>query len=108
MEFRQSFAEDLKESFKADIPLAVHWDGKMMSDIAGRDIVDRLPVVISRLGVDQLICVSKIASGTGKNMATLACDAIKDWGVTDNIASLCFDTTSSNTGLKKGACTLTE
>ena len=40
MEFCQSFAEDLKESFEADIPLTVHWDGKMMSDIAGRDIVD--------------------------------------------------------------------
>ena len=108
MEFRQSFAEDLKESFKADIPLTVHWDGKMMSDITERDIVDRLPVVISGLGVDQLLCVSKIASETGQNMATSLCDAIKDWGVTDNIASLCFDTTSSNTGLKKGACTLIE
>ena len=41
-------------------------------------------------------------------MATSVCDAIKDWRVTDNIASLCFDTTSSNTGLKKGACTLIE
>ena len=30
---------------------------------------------------------------------TSVCDAIKDWGVTDNIASLFFDTTSSNTGL---------
>ena len=40
MEFRQSFAEDLKKSFKADIPLTVHWDGKILSDIAGRDIVD--------------------------------------------------------------------
>ena len=108
MEFRQSFAEDLKESFKADIPLTVHWDGKMMYDIAGRDIVDRLPVVISGLGVDQLLCVSKIASGTSENMTSSVCDAIKDWGVTDNIASLCFDTTSSNTGLKKGACTLIE
>ena len=47
MEFRQSFADNLKESFKADIPLTVHWDGKMMSDIIGRDIVDRLLVVIS-------------------------------------------------------------
>ena len=39
IQFRQSFANNLKESFKADVPLTVHWDGKMMSDTSGRDIV---------------------------------------------------------------------
>ena len=42
----------------------------MMSDMSGRDIVDRLPVVISGLGVDQLLCVPKIATGTGENIVT--------------------------------------
>ena len=84
MQFRQSCSENLKDFFKDDVPPTVHWDGKMMSDISGRDSVDRLPVVISGLGVDQLLCVPKIATGTGENMATSVCDAIEDWGVTNN------------------------
>ena len=46
MQFRQSFANNLKEFFKiADVSLTVHWDCKMMSDISGRGIVNRFPVV---------------------------------------------------------------
>ena len=40
MELKQCFAKNLEESFKADVPLTVHWAGKMMFDISGRDIVD--------------------------------------------------------------------
>jgi len=108
MKFRQSYAENLKDSFKTDVPLTAHWDGKMMSDIAGREIDDPLPVVISGLGIDQLLSVPKVAAGTGDNMATSVCEALQEWGLTDNVKSLCFDTTSSNTGVRKGACTLIE
>ena len=48
----------------------------MISDISVRDVVDRLPIVISGLGVDQLFCIPKIATRTGENMATSVCDAI--------------------------------
>ena len=80
----------------------------MMSDICGRAIVDRLPVVITGYEINQLLCVYKIASATGKNMATAIYNAIQDRNVSENIKYLCFDSTSSNTGLKKGACTLIE
>ena len=80
----------------------------MMSDICGRDIVDRLPVLITGHGINQLLCVPKIASGTGENMATAVYNAIQDWNVSENIKPLCFNTTSSNTGLKEGACTSIE
>ena len=41
-------------------------------------------------------------------MATAVYNAIQDRNVSENIKSLCFDITSSNTGLKEGACTLIE
>lgn len=31
-----------------------------------------------------------------------------DWGVQDYVVGMCFDTTSSNTGRKSGACALLE
>ena len=79
-----------------------------MSDICGRDIVDRLPIVITGYGIDQLLCVPKTASSTGENIATAVYNAIQDRKVSENIKSFCFDTTSSNIGIKKGACTLIE
>ena len=65
-------------------------------------------MVITGYGVDQLFCVPKTASATGENMATAVFNTIQDWKVSENIKSFCFDTTNSNTGLKKGACTLIE
>jgi len=103
MVYRQSFAKNLKDSFKANVPLTAHWDGKMMTDI-----VDRLPVVISGCGVNQLLCVPKLVTGTGENIAAAVCSALEDWGVSEHVSSLCFDTTSTNTGSKKGACVLIE
>ena len=79
-----------------------------MSDFCGKDIADRLPMVITGHGINQLLCVPKIASGTGENMATAVYNAFQDWNVSENIKSLCFDTTRSNTGLKKEARTLIE
>ena len=38
----------------------------MMSDIHGKDVVDRLPMIVSRLGVDQLLCVPKLPRCTKK------------------------------------------
>ena len=77
----------------------------MMSDICERDEVDRLPMVITGYGVDQLFCIPKPASAAGENMATAVYNAIQDWKVSENIKSFCFDTNSSNIGLKKGAYT---
>ena len=58
MKFRESFAENLKESFKADAPLTIHWNGKMMSDISGRAVVNRLPVVITGYGIKSIAMCS--------------------------------------------------
>ena len=50
MQLRQSFTNNLIESSEADVSVTVHYDGKMMSNIFGRNIVDRVLVVISGLG----------------------------------------------------------
>jgi len=35
--------------------MTIHWDSKMIPDIYGNDVVDRLPIIASGLGVDQLL-----------------------------------------------------
>lgn len=86
----------------------MHWDGKLMEDLAGHEKVERMPVIVSQKSGAQLLGVPKIASGTGEAMAEAVYTALQEWGVTENIVAMCFDTTSSNTGRINGACTLLE
>ena len=101
---RQLLAEHQKSMFSADVPLVVHWDGKLLRDLTGNDHVDRLPVIITGENVSQLLTVAKLPCGTGEAQSNAVCDALRDWGLESNVAGLSFDTTSSNTGWISGAC----
>lgn len=70
-----------------------------MEDICGRQTVDRLPVIVSGSGVEQLLGVPKLSAGTGEATASAVYDLLVSWGLVSRIKFLCFDTTASNTGL---------
>lgn len=86
----------------------MHWDGKLMTDISGKEVVDRLPILVSGVDIDQLLNVPKLPSGTGESMAEAVNKTIDEWGLSDQVKGMCFDTTSSNTGIRNGACILLE
>ena len=108
MKRRQAIAENLRQEFKPSVPLTIHWDGKLLEDICSRQIVDRLPILVSGAGVDQLLGVPKLASGTGQASAAAVFEAAVAWNITDNVKCMCFDTTSVNSGPRNGACILLE
>ena len=109
MKFRKVTAERIKADFSPNHPWTIHWDGKMMADIVGKEVVDRLPIIVSGGESDQLLVVAKLAGGgTGEQMATAICNTIDEWGIGERIRAMCFDTTSSNTGCRNGACVLLE
>jgi hypothetical protein len=107
-EHRATIAAIIKTKFVGDEPLVVHWDGKLMADISGKEHVDRLPIIVSGNGLSQLLQVSKLTGGTGKNQACAVVEALEDWNVKHRVVGMCFDTTVSNTGCHIGACTLIE
>lgn len=80
----------------------------MLEDITGHEVVDRLPVLVSGEGVDQLLCIPKLKSGEGENIASAAYESLLSWGLLNKVKSMSFDTTASNTGSRKGACILVE
>jgi hypothetical protein len=108
IETRERIATLIKASFTIDIPLIVHWDGKLLPDICGGNKVDRLPVIVSGGNVSKLLGVPKLTCGTGKAMADAVLGCLDDWNITHRVQGLSFDTTSSNTGINVGACTLVE
>ena len=103
---RKSIGETIQENFSPDTPLVVHFDGKLMPDNDGT-MADRLPVVVSGKDVEKLLGIPKLQSGTGILMGEAVIKFINEWdGVSEWLAGLCFDTTSTNTGLHMGAITI--
>ena len=103
---RLELTSQVKADFKPDVPLVVHWDGKLLQDLTGNEHVDRLPVLVSGRNITKLLAVAKLPSGTGEAQAKAVHAALAEWDITSKVCGMCFDTTSSNTGLISGACTV--
>ncbi|KAL4720394.1 hypothetical protein ACJJTC_002056 [Scirpophaga incertulas] len=105
---KSNYGQSLKSEFKPSSSLTIHWDGKLIEDITGHKTVDRLPILVSGHGVDQLLAVPKLERGTSEACASAVYDAINSWNLSDKVKCLCFDTTAVNTGLRSGVCVLLE
>lgn len=100
--------QNILENFKSEDSLVVHWDGKLLPDLSGKDKVDRIPILVSFKGLSKLLEVTKLSSGTGESQAEAVVNALRRWKLDHQVQALCFDTTASNTGRHKGACLLIE
>ena len=78
---RETMFHLLKENFQAECPLIVHWDGKMLPNITGKEYSDRLPILVSGSGISQLLTVAKLPSSTGEAQSTAVCNALGEWGI---------------------------
>lgn len=105
---RTEYNSNIKKKFDIDSPLVIHWDGKLMPDITGNNKVERLPILVSGNGCEKLLGVPKLTSATGEKISDAVFDIMQQWNVTNKVRAMSFDTTASNTGVKKGACTLLE
>ena len=108
LRLRQDISNRLKDNFDLGTPLTVHWDGKLLPDLPGKELVDRLPVLVSGLNTLQLLGVPKLVSGTGEAQAAAVHQLFEDWGLKHIVQALCFDTTATNTGQVNGVCALLE
>jgi len=93
---------------KGSVSLVVHWDGKLLQDLTGKEHVDRLTVLVSGHEVNKLLGVPKLTSGTGENTAAAVYTLLQDWSIADRVKAMFFDTSLSNTGHRAGACNLLE
>ncbi|XP_011704858.1 PREDICTED: uncharacterized protein LOC105460119, partial [Wasmannia auropunctata] len=107
---RKEIAEALRTTFqKSELDaITVHWDGKMLPALMGKEQVDRLPVLISYKGSEKLLGIPAISSGTGNKQACAVYELLNEWELCDKVQALCFDTTASNTGCLQGASVLLE
>lgn len=88
--------------------VTIHWDGKMLPILMGKEQPERLPVILSCRGMEQLLGVSAISSGTGEDQASAVYELLNERELWDKVQAICSDTTASNTGRFIGACVLLE
>jgi hypothetical protein len=106
-EVRAKKAEEIKDDFDCPDLVTVHWDGKMLK-LRGNIKSNRVCVYLS--GADgtqtrKLLGVPETPDGTGKAESEVVTTMLVDWKVKkNNVVGMVFDTTSSNTGVDKGAC----
>lgn len=86
----------------------VHWDGKILEDITGKNKIDRLPVIVTNGDIEQILGVPKLDCGKGKNIAAAVHQLLVEWNISKRVQAMSFDTTSSNTGEFAGAAVLLE
>jgi hypothetical protein len=112
--FRQNYREKYASKIHAEFSkinisaVTVHWDGKLLPSLTNKELVDRLPIVLSYNGGEKLIGVPQLSSGSGKNQALSIYKALEHWEVVDKVQAFCCDTTASNTGRLNGACIFLE
>lgn len=73
----QEKAAELKEKFAPDVPLTLHWDGKLIPSLTNEGVVDRLPILISGEGVEKILVVP-MTNGKAELMATTIHSAISE------------------------------
>jgi len=107
---RKESATSIKSKF-SDINLdfvVIHWDSKILTDITGKSNIDHLPVVATAPGIEQLLGVPGLTSGTGSEVSSAVYKILLEWSLEDKIQAMVVDTTASNMGRLNGACILLE
>ena len=102
------------DEFKDNKPshLNLHWDGKQISNYLGEKEEYEAILVSGTPGYieGKLLSVSKMKDEQGNNTSSglaqfgVVKEQVLLWDVKDQIRSFTFDTTSSNTGSRSGAC----
>ena len=102
---RAAGADDIRGSLECEVG-QVNFDGKLLKDLDGMEKVNRLAVVLVQEEENQMLGLVHTENSTGKVEAEAVRTALDSWSVTEKIVACGFDTTGSNTGVHKGACTI--
>lgn len=103
------YADIVQEGWVCPKPAALHWDGKIMNDLENQyKQKDRLPILVSGVKTHKLLGAPALPIKSGESAGKLISDQamilLDKWGCREQIASMVFDTTASNTGHLSAAC----
>jgi hypothetical protein len=90
--------------------IVIHWDGKLLPSITGKQLEERLPIIITSKDTEQILSIPNLPDSTGKSQAQAIYEALLEWDLLDKVTAFCCDcdTTASNLGKFNGAASLLE
>ena len=105
----ERYAEEVKEGWLCSKPAALHWDGKIMSDLEDKyKKKDRLPILVSDEDSVKLLGApalpTKSSESSGDLISSQVVPLLEKWNCKEQICSMVFDTTASNTGHLTAGC----
>ena len=108
-------AEEVKETFKNNLSakdLTLHFDGKSVKELTSGQHLEqeRIAIIVTSPTLDhpQVLGVPPAKSSKGVDQKQVLEKVLEEWGLSEHIMALGFDTTASNTGVYSGAVTLVE
>ena len=97
---------DVKNTIEASpYSFFIHFDGKTLYKInAGKKFkIDRPAVLVNIEGETHLLGVPPLPSSSGEDQYIGVIDLLKEYKLESKVGGLCFDTTASNTGIRKSS-----
>ncbi|KAL4132318.1 hypothetical protein QTP88_009490 [Uroleucon formosanum] len=106
---RKERASIIKDKFQESNLKAVvlHWDGKLLPNLVGKDI-DRLTIVISSGDTEKILSIPVLQKATANKQAEVIYKTLIEWNIQNSVKALSFDTTAVNSGRLGGTCVLLE
>lgn len=105
-EARKSFRKKRYQAIKDHAPrlfstaITIHWDSKLIPGYFRTEINDRLAIIVTCEGYEQLLGTPIISSSKGYDQAQAIHETLVDWSIHENVTALCCDSTASNRLLK--------
>ena len=109
---RLQVSQQIFSEFSQNPPkyVAVHWNGKLSQNRYGESH-EVLPIVATgppNFTNEKLLVIQKLEQASGKAQAEATSEVLNLWELIDNVTTLVFDTTASNSGWRCGAAKLLE
>jgi len=103
-------ASIIKDKFQESNLKAVvlHWDGKLLPNLVGKDIIDRLAIVISSGDTEKILSIPVLQKVTANEQVEVIYKTLIKWNIQNSVKALSFDTTAVNSGRLGGTCVLLE
>lgn len=70
--------------------------------------MERMPIIVTTNDIEKLLGVPTCDNKSGEAIAQSVHESLSNWLLLEKIQGMCFDTTSANTGVHKGACHILE
>jgi len=73
IEYRMNRAEKIRRDYNLakEEAVIIHWDRKLLPTLTGKTLVDRLPMIASINGLEQLLGAPALNTGTGREQANV-------------------------------------